>query len=644
MPDRIGWSAIRTDRSGSSNGTGTAGGRSEDDPGLKKLFIVLFALALIVFAGVPLLVSTGWVRGKVETSIAEGLNRPVTIGGLSWWWFSGLSVKGLSVGGGEFTVDRMDASPSLTKLLFGSKDLGAIDIEGLKLLVVKMDDGSYSIPAFEGLRDKPESKEPAGEPSRLQLSVALRRLTIEMVDERGALLGSWDCPTADLTLDTGGAKGPMQVHAVVAGLLEKADLSMSKDGLRATAIVDADLVALGRIVPVGTARRLRATVDFTKDGGRFTAVVKDASADHGLDFSPDLEGEATFAVELAGDLDAGWIRLEKPVLVHAGPLALSIAGGMKKDVGGNWDGAFTGKLSGDLPRPSGEMTASGRAEGELSVAMAGGGFDLSVGVRLHDLRFATPGSPEVREKLVTIEVKAGKPAGGAFSIGKAELRGEGVSLALLEPNEQGGRIAGSGLLNRLRPFMPDVDWDSAGRFDLSARLTRGVEGNSLDDIRLNTGFLNLTGNARFGDDGSRFSISGNGNLARLPKGLLPEKFAGEGTSPPGRSSWRWGTSPSRPRARSISVTSRWEARPVRRRRRWPSRSRRPAGRRPSPRCASPPTAPRSSWPGRSRASASTGPSTRGGICPSCRLRCCRRAPWPPGRWRCGSSSPARRGN
>jgi hypothetical protein len=497
---------------------------------LRKLFTVLFALSLIVFAGVPLLVSTGWIRGKVEQSIAGGLNRPVAIDGLSFWWFSGLTVKGLSVGGGEFSVDRVAADPTLGELLSGTKDLGVVHVRGVRLRVVKRDDGSYAIPAFNGLRDKPAAAEPKGEPARLRLTVDLRQLTIEMADERGALLGTFECPKIELAMDTGGGGGPMEVTASAAGLLQSAAITMGKDGaLTAKAVMDADLVPLGRILPTGTARRLRSTVEFRKEGGRIALTLTDTSADHGLAFSPDLQDEATITAKLTGDLDAGWVRLEEPAGIRAGPLALSVTGDLRKGAAGTWDGGFTGKLAGALPRPSDDVTASGRVEGELSVAMKDGGLDLAAAVRLHDLVFATPGSPEVREKLVTIEAKAGRTAGGPFTIGKAELRGEGVTLALLEPNGQGGLLTGRGLLNRLRPFMPRVDWDSAGRFDLSARLTRGVEGTSLSDIRLNTVFLNISGSAEFGESVSRLKLAASGNLSRLPKGLLPEKFAAEGT-------------------------------------------------------------------------------------------------------------------
>ena len=90
-------------------------------------------------------------------------------------------------------------------------------------------------------------------------------------------------------------------------------------------------------------------------------------------------------------------------------------------------------------------------------------------------------------------------------------------------------MKGSGLLNRLQPFMPKVDWSSAGSFDLSARLVRGANGTKLTDIRVTTGFLTVSGDAEFGDGASRVTLNLTGNLARLPKGLMPEKFAAEGT-------------------------------------------------------------------------------------------------------------------
>ncbi len=504
---------------------------------VKRVVKVLVLLAVVVFVGVPLLASTGFVRGKVEASLSASLGQPAKVEGLSFWWFSGASVEGVDLGGGAFRLSGLKADPDLLSLLTGEKRIGLVRIDRPVLRVVRMDDGRIEVPLLTAMRNRPAPPaEGSGEGggkgpgARLLTDVLVSGLAVEVVDERGAPVGSYVCPEVKASVDTGGGAGPMKATLAAAGLVPSAEFTSSAaDGVAAVARLDVDLAALSAagLLPAGPAKRFTGTARFTMKDRRFRAVLEEGAATHGLSLSPDLGDAVTAAAVVTGDLAEGVIGLEGPAQVRAGTVGTTITGEIRRGADGAWAGGFAADVAGTVPRPNAESTAAGRAEGRIAFTMGADAFDLTADLRLLDVVLAMPGSPEFREKRVDIRLAAGKPAGGKFALRTAELKGEGVKLEVVEATADGGRLRGGGLLSRIQPFVPSVNLSAAGSFTLDGRFARGADGTEIRGLRLVTDFATIEGDGTFGKAG-RLTLRGGGNLARLPKGLLPEKLPVEG--------------------------------------------------------------------------------------------------------------------
>ncbi|MEN8151685.1 MAG: AsmA family protein, partial [Planctomycetota bacterium] len=139
---------------------------------LKWLIVVLLLVGLIVFFGVPLLVGTTWAKENIRTAMAQETGREVSIGSVSFSWFSGLAVSEVTVHQSqpEFEKEGPLFHLGSLKLEVGIRDVLAkkINVEEFsivepRIVVVRDADGRFN---FDDLMKKPgEEPAPAPEPS-----------------------------------------------------------------------------------------------------------------------------------------------------------------------------------------------------------------------------------------------------------------------------------------------------------------------------------------------------------------------------------------------------------------------------------------------------------------------------------------------
>ena len=105
---------------------------------LLRVLLVLFLILLVIVLLGPFLAG-GFVKSKVESSLAENLDAKVSIKDLSLGWFSGLEMEGLRIDRKgerplEVEIKKAEAEPNLMPLLGGNIVIDEARVHGVKVV------------------------------------------------------------------------------------------------------------------------------------------------------------------------------------------------------------------------------------------------------------------------------------------------------------------------------------------------------------------------------------------------------------------------------------------------------------------------------------------------------------------------------
>lgn len=255
---------------------------------LRRVLVVVVLLLVAGYFGIPWLVGTSWAREKVKSAMARETGRQVELGDISFGWFSGLTVKDVSVAqkkgqssadGPLFELGALKLDVGISHLLAKKIVVKTLTVEKARIVIIRDQNGRFN---FSDLLGKPsESKQPgptvshapsplpspgkAGTPSssgtggpHVVANVDIEDGTILYVDEP---LGSrielkniqakatWNDGKLDLSLDSELNGGQVKVRAT-------ADLSRSPAPYQVSDLTiegarfDSNLAALGIFLPL----------------------------------------------------------------------------------------------------------------------------------------------------------------------------------------------------------------------------------------------------------------------------------------------------------------------------------------------------------------------------------------------------------
>ena len=116
---------------------------------------ILLATLAIAVVLLPYLVPTAWIASVAEKGITSGINREATLGEISWGWFSGVTVKDVTLddtsefGGGRFLdIGSVSLKIDLVELLWslGKKvTVKSLAVHSPRVTVIRTADGRYNI-------------------------------------------------------------------------------------------------------------------------------------------------------------------------------------------------------------------------------------------------------------------------------------------------------------------------------------------------------------------------------------------------------------------------------------------------------------------------------------------------------------------
>jgi hypothetical protein len=142
----------------------------------------------ILWVGVVLAAPTGWARRHVVACLEARTHRSVRLEGLSVCLLGGIRLTNLEIGsprGGEdpwLKTAELRLDVSLPQLLWGKLEPSLLEVEGVKLRVLRRGDGSFELADFLG---SDRTVEPIREGTRgaNRLDVQIHNATIELIDE-----------------------------------------------------------------------------------------------------------------------------------------------------------------------------------------------------------------------------------------------------------------------------------------------------------------------------------------------------------------------------------------------------------------------------------------------------------------------------
>ncbi|MEM7205244.1 MAG: AsmA-like C-terminal region-containing protein [Planctomycetota bacterium] len=201
-------------------------------PRLLKILAILLGVLIALLLLAPLVLSTSWVRGKIERGLQDAMGTGVAVEQLGLSWFSGLSLGPLAIDNpAGFPQDRKAVrlesargDVSLLSLLTGKLDVDAT-VEGLSVRVWQKTDGTTNLLALQpdggGVEvrtsdDDPQTSEseiPTGVLDNLRLDLKLVDATIEIAHETEGLLESLRDVNATIHKEYGGSEIQLRIDA-----------------------------------------------------------------------------------------------------------------------------------------------------------------------------------------------------------------------------------------------------------------------------------------------------------------------------------------------------------------------------------------------------------------------------------------------
>jgi AsmA-like C-terminal region len=157
-----------------------------------RLFLsILSGIILIpplLWVGVVLIAPTGWAKRHVVACLEARTHRQVRLERLSVRLFGGIQLVNLEIGSPQGSSDpwlkttdlRLDIG--LPQLLWGNLEPSLLEVEGVKLRVLRRADGTFELADFLGT-DRPSPQSSEVNRDSAQLAVQIRNGTIELIDE-----------------------------------------------------------------------------------------------------------------------------------------------------------------------------------------------------------------------------------------------------------------------------------------------------------------------------------------------------------------------------------------------------------------------------------------------------------------------------
>lgn len=195
---------------------------------LRRLSFVVggvLGLVILLIAGLPSILSLGFVQNRVKKELAAALGTGVELDNYSIGWLSGLEIDGLVIANPPgypadqtmLRLGRLTGDLSLPSLLRRRVDLTG-KVEGLELRVYQRADGSVNLQQIGGARtESPPGSKPEAGASKLDLDAV--RLDLQLVGAR-----------IDIIREPGGALESMRnVNATVTKPFGSNDVKLNVD-------------------------------------------------------------------------------------------------------------------------------------------------------------------------------------------------------------------------------------------------------------------------------------------------------------------------------------------------------------------------------------------------------------------------------
>lgn len=358
-------------------------------------------------------VQSGEVERQLEAVLHRALGSPVHIGAVGMDWAGVVFASSISVGPGQageptFQLDRISVHYSYWKLLTGRLVLDRLRLEGPRIRVARLPDGTTTLqPILDHLaKRKKLPSSPGADPQgkkRFDLSSPPHSLPIERIEVVGLSLD-----LEDRKVSPAAAVAIRNASATVAlpGPDRPLELSLAGEYQQGKASLEAELFlnpVFGKLsfalegVPISTLdgylRKARLPLQVPEVDMKVRGEVE---ASPGV-LSSDPQGQLHFdrkAVSYTLHLDVPSIRLSipEPTLDHD----LQISSSVQVDVGPEW--LSIEKLALDLPGGA-HVDVVGRVDGFSSPLL-----DLSVDVRDLDFEEARSSLPRSRLPTRALEV------------------------------------------------------------------------------------------------------------------------------------------------------------------------------------------------------------------------------------------------
>lgn len=280
--------------------------------------LITALLACAVLLVIPLVVSTGWARERLENALREKTDRRVEVGNVAFGWFRGLTAKEVVIHqqnaadekvGPLFRFEKLSLKVPLSALMKKTLVFDEVRVEKPSMAIIRGTDGSFN---FDDLLD-PNKRLPD-----FTAEVEARNARVHFVDRKAGTRFTAEDTRAELTW----TKGQMQLEATFKLNGGPSKLSVSGDfrGARPklavqemkidNAALDVSLAHLGYIVPLAGLRPESATGTFWLDIGELRGPAA-------------LAGRGTIELDGATLVSGPMIELYetiRPMLTKAPPL------------------------------------------------------------------------------------------------------------------------------------------------------------------------------------------------------------------------------------------------------------------------------------------------------------------------------------
>ena len=152
------------------------------------ILVGILLIPPILWVGVVLAAPTGWAKGHVIACLEARTHRSVRLEGLSVCLLGGIRLANLEIGspqgGGDpwLKAANLRLDVGLLQLLWGNLQPSLLELEGVKLRVLRRGDGTFELADFV-LNEPPSLPSNPARQSSDQVSVQVRNGTIELIDE-----------------------------------------------------------------------------------------------------------------------------------------------------------------------------------------------------------------------------------------------------------------------------------------------------------------------------------------------------------------------------------------------------------------------------------------------------------------------------